>query len=175
MLTAATGRKSRSAASDDDDFVEPSDSDMETKSQKSFKSASSRSGSSRRSALSDDDSENEEPVKKSKSKPAAKATADQNGPAATSGTRSFLTAAEQREQNKKNEKKESESPYAFLEDIRDVILSFPPFYNPHPLSLTERRNSPRRSQIRPENAVHPSKGLERFHSFRETSVYLVVS
>ncbi|KAJ6547168.1 DNA mismatch repair protein msh6 [Mycena capillaripes] len=132
-----SGRKSRSAASDDDDFVEPSDSDMETKSQKSFKSASSRSGSSRRSAISDDDSEGEQPVKKSKSKPTAKATSDNSGPVATSGTRSFLTAAEQREQNKKNEKKESESPYAFLADIRDKDGNRPddPKYDPRTLYI----------------------------------------
>ncbi|KAJ7929330.1 muts domain V-domain-containing protein [Mycena leptocephala] len=115
-----SGRTARSTASDDDaDFIEPSDSDMDTKSQKSFKSASSRSGSSRRSAISDDESE-EEPVKKSKSKSTTKkATSDKSAPVATSGNRSFLTAAEQRTQDKKNEKKEGESPYAFLADIRD--------------------------------------------------------
>jgi hypothetical protein len=106
---------------------------MDTKSQKSFKSASSRSGSSRRSAISDDESE-EEPVKKSKSKSTAKkATSDKSAPVATSGNRSFLTAAEQRTQDKKNEKKEGESPYAFLADIRDVLISLAPLYNAHRL------------------------------------------
>jgi DNA mismatch repair protein MSH6 len=33
---------------------------------------------------------------------------------------SFLTAAEQREQGKKNEKKSTEDPYSFLQDVRDV-------------------------------------------------------
>ncbi|KAJ7093127.1 muts domain V-domain-containing protein [Mycena epipterygia] len=136
---AKSGRKSLSAASDDDDFVaEPSDSEMETKSQKSVKSVSSRSGSSRRSAVSDDDSEDEEPVKKSKSKSTAKkATSDKSAPVATSGTRSFLTAAEQREQDKKNEKKESESPYAFLAEIRDKdgIRPDDPKYDPRTLYI----------------------------------------
>ncbi|KAJ7702418.1 DNA mismatch repair protein msh6 [Mycena rosella] len=137
-----TGRKSRSVASDDDaDFVEPSDDDFDVKSQKSFKSISSRSGgSSRRSAVSDDDdaSEDEEPVKKSKGKSTAKkAAADKSAPVATSGGRSFLTAAEQREQDKKNEKKESESPYAFLAEIRDKdgIRPEDPKYDPRTLYI----------------------------------------
>ncbi|KAJ7105743.1 muts domain V-domain-containing protein [Mycena crocata] len=134
-----TGRKSRSAASDDDDFIAPSDSDIETKSQKSFKSVSSRSGSSRPSAVSDDggDTEDDEPVKKSKSKSTAKkATSEKSAPTATS-TRSFLTAAEQREQDKKNEKKESESPYAFLADIKDKdgICPGDPKYDPRTLFI----------------------------------------
>ncbi|KAJ6488686.1 muts domain V-domain-containing protein [Mycena vitilis] len=134
-----SGRKSRSATSDDDaDFVEPSDSDIEIKSQKSFKSVSSRSGSSRRSAISDDDLDDEEPVKKSKSKPTAKkAPVDKSGAAATSANRSFLTKAEQREQDKKNEKKESENPYAFLADIRDKDGNRPddPKYDPRTLYI----------------------------------------
>ncbi|KAJ6606598.1 muts domain V-domain-containing protein [Mycena vulgaris] len=134
-----TGRKSRSVPSDDDaDFVEPSDSDFETKSQKSFKSISSRSASSRRSAPSDDDgSEDEEPVKKKSKATAKKATLDKSTPVATSGTRSFLTAAEQREQDKKNEKKESESPYAFLAEIRDKdgIRPEDPKYDPRTLYI----------------------------------------
>ncbi|KAJ7470392.1 muts domain V-domain-containing protein [Mycena latifolia] len=139
---AKNGRKSRSVASDDDaDFVEPSDSDFETKSHKSFKSVSSRSGSSRRSAVSDEESEDEEPVKKSKSKSTAKkVTADKSAPVGTSGTRSFLTAAEQREQDKKNEKKESESPYAFLTDIRDKDGLRPddPKYDPRTLYIPSK-------------------------------------
>ncbi|KAF8184994.1 muts domain V-domain-containing protein [Mycena galopus ATCC 62051] len=141
---AKSGRKSRSAASDDDDdFIAPSDSDIETKSQKSSKSAASRSGSSRRSVISDDDDasgdEDEEPVKKSKSKSAAKkATSDKAAaPAATSGNTSFLTAAERRELEKKNEKKEAENPYAFLQDIKDKDQNRPsdPNYDPRTLYI----------------------------------------
>ncbi|KAJ6500392.1 muts domain V-domain-containing protein [Mycena sanguinolenta] len=138
---AKSGRKSLSAASDDDDFIAPSDSDIETKSQKSFKSASSRSGSSHRSVASDDyESESEEPVKKSKSKSAAKkATSDKGAtPAAASGSNpSFLTAAERRELEKKNEKKEGENPYSFLQDIRDKDQNRPndPKYDPRTLYI----------------------------------------
>ncbi|KAJ7695011.1 muts domain V-domain-containing protein [Mycena olivaceomarginata] len=136
---AKSGRKSRSAASDDDDFIAPSDSDVETKSQKSTKSASSRSGSSRRSVISDDDdaSEDDEPLKKSKSKSSAKKPAADKAaaPAATSGNSSFLTAAERRQLEKKNEKKESESPYSFLQDIKDKDGNRPnePGYDPRTL------------------------------------------
>ncbi|KAJ7043296.1 muts domain V-domain-containing protein [Mycena alexandri] len=131
------GRKSRSAASDDDDFVELSDSENDTKSQKSFKSASSRSGSSRQSAASDVDSEDEEPVKKSKSKSTAKQVIVDKSAAKSSSSGNFLTAAEQREQNKKTEKKESESPYAFLADIRDKDGNPPghPEYDPRTLFI----------------------------------------
>ncbi|KAF7338601.1 DNA mismatch repair protein [Mycena venus] len=135
---AKSGRKSRSAASDDDDFIAPSDSDIETKSQKSFKSASSRSGSSRRSAISDDDESEDEPVKKSKSKTTAKkGTSDKSAAVATSGNSSFLTAAERRALEKKNEKKETESPYSFLQDIRDKDGNRPndPKYDPRTLYI----------------------------------------
>jgi DNA mismatch repair protein MSH6 len=36
----------------------------------------------------------------------------------------FLTAAEQREQGKKVEKKSAEDPYSFLQDVRDVRSFF---------------------------------------------------
>jgi DNA mismatch repair protein MSH6 len=42
------------------------------------------------------------------------------GVTSTSSGASFLTAAEQREQDKKNEKKAAEDPYAFLSVIKDV-------------------------------------------------------
>ncbi|KAJ7090206.1 muts domain V-domain-containing protein [Mycena belliarum] len=139
-LSTLSGINSRSVASDDDtDFIEPSDSDFETKSHKSSKSASSHSGSSRRSAVSDDDSEEEDTAltKKSKARSSAKKAASNIAPVATSGTRSFLTQAEQRQQEKKNEKKESESPYAFLADIRDKdgIRPDDPKYDPRTLYI----------------------------------------
>ncbi|KAJ7632274.1 muts domain V-domain-containing protein [Roridomyces roridus] len=117
-----SGRSSRSATSDDDaDFIVPSDSDMDdAKSQKSSKSSSSKSRSSRGSAISEEDSELEAPAKKSKAKSAAKkVTADNGASAKVAGNAVFLTAAERREQDKKNEKKDSETPYGFLQDIRD--------------------------------------------------------
>ncbi|KAK7023852.1 DNA mismatch repair protein [Favolaschia claudopus] len=135
---AKSGRKSRASASDDDDFIAPSDSDVEVKSQKSFKSTSSRSGSSRRSAISDDDESDEEPAKKSKSKaPAKKAISDKAAPAGTSGNNSFLTAAERRQLEKKNEKKEAENPYSFLQDIKDKDGNRPgdPKYDPRTLYI----------------------------------------
>jgi DNA mismatch repair protein MSH6 len=36
------------------------------------------------------------------------------------GSYTFLTAAEQREQGKKDEKKAAESPYSFLLNVKDV-------------------------------------------------------
>ncbi|KAG5727213.1 DNA mismatch repair protein msh6 [Termitomyces sp. T112] len=134
-------RKSRSNASEDDDFIVPSDSDGDTKSVKS--SVSRSSVSSRRSAVSSEDefSDDGDHVKsKSKSKssrkkaPSAKQTsAVSNG--GTSGL--FLTAAERREQGKKDEKKAAETPYSFLEDIKDKEGRRPgePDYDPRTIYI----------------------------------------
>ncbi|KAF9069417.1 muts domain V-domain-containing protein [Rhodocollybia butyracea] len=122
------GKKS-SKASDDDDFIAPSDSDVEVESAKS----SSRP-SSRQSALLEDTEDEDEPVaKKSKSKVKAKAptlTAESN-------SSSFLTAAERREQDKKDEKKAAESPYGFLQDVKDKDGRRPgdPKYDPRTLYI----------------------------------------
>lgn len=120
--TLQLGRKSQSMASDDDDFIVPSDSDIETK---SVKSSSSRfTSSSRRSSASEEDFFNDDDegavAKKGKSKSKPKTTS--TGAGATGGSITFLTAAERREQDKKNEKKAAEDPYAFLADIRDVLI-----------------------------------------------------
>ncbi|KAG6841043.1 hypothetical protein C0991_002351 [Blastosporella zonata] len=141
-------RKSRSNASDDHDFIVP-DSDDDAKSVKS--SASRSSASSRRSVLSSEDEfsdEEEEDNAKSKSKskakpptkkaPAGKKTSATTD-AASSGSGLFLTAAERREQGKKDEKKAAESPYSFLEDIRDKEGRRPgePNYDPRTLHFWE--------------------------------------
>jgi len=130
--------RSRASTTDEDEFILPSDSEIETRSNKSSKSASSK-GSSRRSAVSDedeeedfivsDDDEGPRPKKgKAKGKPstfgvgrgaAAKAVAGING-VGDSSSLSFLTAAERREKAKKDEKKAEETPYSFLQDIKDV-------------------------------------------------------
>jgi DNA mismatch repair protein MSH6 len=97
---------------------------------KSRKFSSRRSSvSSRRSTASEtDDFEEdtfdlEEASKKSKSKrkgTAATAKSAGSKTAGVSGTFGFLTAAEQRAQGKKQEKKAAEEPYSFLQDVRDV-------------------------------------------------------
>jgi DNA mismatch repair protein MSH6 len=175
--TVLKGRKSRSAASDDDDFIAPSDSDVETKSQKSTKSASSRSGSSRRSVISDDDdaSEDDEPLKKSKSKSSAKKPAADKAaaPAATSGNSSFLTAAERRQLEKKNEKKESESPYSFLQDIKDVLVHLtPPCKLLTHLTLQKDGNRPNEPGYDPRTLYVPPKAWKDFTPFEKQACVL---
>lgn len=126
-LDLLSAQKSQSASSDDDDFIVPSDSDVETK---SVKSSSSRSSASRHAAassdeLSGDTSDGERKQIMSKARPSAKKGASKSkskvgeGASAT-GSFAFLTAAEQREQDKKNDKKAAEDPYAFLAEIRDA-------------------------------------------------------
>ncbi|KAF9449836.1 DNA mismatch repair protein msh6 [Macrolepiota fuliginosa MF-IS2] len=141
------GKKSR-ASSDEDDFIAPSDEDSDADN-KSIRSSSGRSSaSSRRSILSGDDDLMDESdngnskKKKSKAKntkPSAKATkplkAQENTPGA--GTSSFLTAAEQREQGKKNDKKAADDPYSFLQDVKDKDSRRPgePGYDPRTLYI----------------------------------------
>ncbi|KAG6888726.1 hypothetical protein C0992_007635 [Termitomyces sp. T32_za158] len=139
-----SARKSRAHVSDDDDFLAPSDSDDDVKSIKS--SASRSSASSRRSAVSSEDelSDNDSTVKsKSKSKSSTKKTpSEKQTSAAFNGGASglFLTAAERREQGKKDEKKAAETPYSFLEDIKDASISEgrrpgEPDYDPRTISI----------------------------------------
>jgi DNA mismatch repair protein MSH6 len=122
-LINLVARKSRSNASDDDDdFIVP-DSDTDVK---SVKSSSSRSTASRRSVASSDESSDDDVPKKSmpKAKVTAKKTTGTKTVTATEGTsgstNSFLTAAEQREQGKKNDKKAAEEAYSFLSEVQDV-------------------------------------------------------
>ncbi|KAG6861406.1 hypothetical protein C0995_000535 [Termitomyces sp. Mi166 len=132
-------RKSRSNASDDDDFIVPSDSDEDAKSVKSSRS----SASSRRSVVSSEDEFNDDDDNaKSKSKSKAskkKAPSVKQTPAASNGGASglFLTAAERREQGKKDEKKAAETPYSFLEDIKDKEGRRPgePDYDPRTIYI----------------------------------------
>ena len=124
--------KSRFASSSDDDEFNP------TSEQDEDDGRSYRSSSSRRSAVSSSDTEgdfivddeDDDSPRKSKSKLTAKTgkkvkgktTVADNLDASNAGTAAFtlLTAAEQREQGKKLEKKSTEAPFAFLQDVRDV-------------------------------------------------------
>ncbi|PPR06375.1 hypothetical protein CVT24_002487 [Panaeolus cyanescens] len=139
--------RSRSRASeDDDDFIVPDDSEVETRSHKSSSSRSSRS--SRASSDDDDDfgdnTDDDEPVaKKSKAKKSFSSKAGGSkmakplaASAGVSGS-AFLTAAEQRAQGKKEEKKAAESPYSFLQDPKDKDGRRPgePNYDPRTLHI----------------------------------------
>ncbi|KAF7971488.1 hypothetical protein HWV62_20944 [Athelia sp. TMB] len=126
-----SSRKS-SQGSDDDAHLIPSDSSIPTSSHR--RSSSGSSASSRRSSAMDSDSDSfiapdsdvevdgasrKSTTKVSKAKASRPAPAKHTG-SAGGGSYSFLTAAEQREQDKKDQKKDDESPYGFLLDIRDV-------------------------------------------------------
>jgi hypothetical protein len=125
-----TARAHSKASDEDDDFIVPSDSEVETR---SIKSSSSRSsGASRRSggaSSADEDDfeqdEDEEPKKKGKKSTSTQAKGNSKALAGSGASATFLTAAEQREQGKKEQKKAAESPYSFLADnIRDVRKLF---------------------------------------------------
>lgn len=129
-----TGRARSKASDDDDDFIVPSDSEVETR---SIKSSSSRlSSASRRldvasSEIEDGSGQDEdEELKKKKGKSSGKsrsspAKGNSKALASSGGSATFLTAAERREQGKKEEKKAAESPYSFLADnVRDVSKLF---------------------------------------------------
>ena len=93
---------------------------------RSVKSSASRSSaSSRRSAVSSEDeySDADNVKSKSKSKSSTKKVSHaKQTPAVLNGstTELFLTAAERRERGKKDEKKAAETPYSFLEDVKDA-------------------------------------------------------
>ncbi|KAH6917837.1 DNA mismatch repair protein msh6 [Coprinopsis sp. MPI-PUGE-AT-0042] len=136
-------KRSKKKSEEDDDFIVP-DSDSEDD-RKSIKSSSSRS--SRRSAVSSDDeddfgeaSEDDEPKpSKAKRAPAkgGKAKAPPLTNASSSTGFSFLTAAEQRAQDKKEDKKKAEAPFGFLQDIRDKDGKRPnePGYDPRTIYI----------------------------------------
>jgi DNA mismatch repair protein MSH6 len=124
----------KSQASDDDDFLVPSDSSIPIS---HLRSSSASSASSRRSSTaadSDEDSfivpdsgteiEDAQPKKsKSKTSKSTRPSLKKGDTETSSGGGSgfaFLTAAEQRAQGKKQEKKSTEDPYSFLLDVRDV-------------------------------------------------------
>ena len=76
----------------------------------------------------DFDEDDDEAPKKRKGKGKATPTAKKGAAAASSTSAgasgiSFLTAAEQREQDKKDDKKAAETPYSFLLNITDVCDS----------------------------------------------------
>lgn len=118
-----TARLSRRSDDDyDDDFIVPDDSEDDVASRSSR--ASKRS--SRQSLLNDyEDDEAGTRTTKAKTsagivgRPSLKKTHGTNGSASVSTT-NFLTAAEQRAQTTKDEKKSQEDPFSFLLDIRDV-------------------------------------------------------
>ncbi|KAF8636930.1 hypothetical protein AX17_003181 [Amanita inopinata Kibby_2008] len=143
--------KSRSVpTSDDDDFIAVSDNDVtDTASLKSSCSSSRRSLASSEPEdgdfiVDDDDDEDiggknskSKSIKKTKAKARSTAAGDVDADVASSHSAglSFLTAAERREQGKKDEKKAAEEPYAFLRDVRDKDGKRPgdPKYDPRTL------------------------------------------
>ncbi|KAI6029649.1 DNA mismatch repair protein Msh6 [Pisolithus microcarpus] len=126
----------------DDEFIVPSDSGEDSPDRSSSR-ASSRSTSTRHSARAgyDDDGDDYEGIdriKKSQSKRSLK----QLGTAGVSGggPSLFLTAAEQRTQQQKTEKKASEEPFAFLQNPRDKDGLRPgePGYDPRTLHIPKQ-------------------------------------
>ncbi|KAI6168433.1 DNA mismatch repair protein Msh6 [Pisolithus thermaeus] len=126
----------------DDEFIVPSDSDEDSRDCSSSR-ASSRSTSTRHSARADDDGDSDDyegikGIKKSQSKPSLKhlGTTGVSG----GGASLFLTAAEQRTQQQKTEKKATEEPFAFLQDPRDKdgIRPGEPGYDPRTLYIPKQ-------------------------------------
>ncbi|TCD63485.1 DNA mismatch repair protein msh6, partial [Steccherinum ochraceum] len=148
-------RKKGRKSDDDDDFIVPDDHDEDEAadgepgsssrapsraSKTSSRSSSRMSSYSRSSDASDNDSD--EPMAKSKSKSKSKArpklqnSASSSGPA-DSTSHMFLTAAEQRAQQTKADKKSVEDPFSFLVDVKDKDGNRPgePGYDPRTLYI----------------------------------------
>ncbi|KZT23633.1 DNA mismatch repair protein Msh6 [Neolentinus lepideus HHB14362 ss-1] len=130
---------------DDDDFVVPEEEDeSDAPSARVHGRGRSSSTSSRSTALSDgdfdDDGSEEETSKAKKTKSRAKVARPALKSSNETGRRSsdaFLTAAEQRMQAQKNEKKSTEEPFAFLVNPRDKDGLRPgePGYDPRTLFI----------------------------------------
>ncbi|KAF8504398.1 DNA mismatch repair protein Msh6 [Russula emetica] len=127
---------------DDDDFIVPDDSEDDVASRSSC--ASKRS--SRQSLLSgyEDDEVGPQTTKAKKSvatagKPSLKNTHGAGGSASTSAN-NFLTAAEQRAQAMKEEKKSQEDAFSFLLDVRDKdgVRPGEPGYDPRTLYVPKK-------------------------------------
>ncbi|KAF8840553.1 DNA mismatch repair protein Msh6 [Paxillus ammoniavirescens] len=143
---AKSSHKSRSSSvADDDDFIVADESDDEPKGRSSSR-ASSRSSTSNRSSgrstdHNDDEDEDDDPKPK---KPPAKRPALKKVAAEASNTSGgnslFLTAAEQRIQEKKIEKKAAEDPFSFLTNVKDKDGVHPgqPGYDPRTLYIPEK-------------------------------------
>ncbi|KAF9225721.1 DNA mismatch repair protein Msh6 [Gyrodon lividus] len=146
---AKSSRKSRSSSvADDDDFIAPDESDDESRHRSSSR-VSSRSSNSRHSSdhsnvqnddEDDDENEHEPKSKKAPAKRPALKKAFTEASNASGGGSLFLTAAEQRTQEKKTEKKAAEDPFSFLVDVRDKDSVRPgePGYDPRTLHIPEK-------------------------------------
>ncbi|OSX60854.1 hypothetical protein POSPLADRAFT_1146631 [Postia placenta MAD-698-R-SB12] len=123
----STKSKARKVALNDDDFIVPDDVDED-------EDESSHRSRSRASSLSE--AESDVPERPKATKKTAKhpyLTKDQ----ASGGSNTFLTAAERRVQDKKAEKKSSEDPFYFLQDVRDKdgVRPGQPGYDPRTLYI----------------------------------------
>ncbi|PCH35419.1 DNA mismatch repair protein Msh6 [Wolfiporia cocos MD-104 SS10] len=137
-------KKGRKADDDDDDFIVPDDvdeddDDLVPRAPSRASGSSSSRSSSRLSAFassytSDADSDSVAPtksVKKPTGRPALKKDASSRG------SNAFLTAAEQRAQHQRAEKKGTEDPFSFLLDVRDKdgVRPNEPGYDPRTLYI----------------------------------------
>ncbi|KAF9233196.1 muts domain V-domain-containing protein [Melanogaster broomeanus] len=144
---AKSSRHSRSSSlADDDDFIVPDESDEEPKGRSSSRASSRSSGSRRSSGRStdhDDEDDDDDDVPKPKKAPAKRPVLQKTATEASNasgGSSLFLTAAEQRAQDKKIEKKTAEDPFSFLLDVRDKDRVRPgePGYDPRTLYIPEK-------------------------------------
>ncbi|KAF8556832.1 DNA mismatch repair protein Msh6 [Imleria badia] len=129
---------------DDDDFIAPDESDEEPRGRSSSRTSSRRSSSQRSSGRSsnhddeDEDKDEPKPKRSAPGRPTKKPLAE--NASANSVTSHFLTAAEQRTQEKKTEKKAAEDPFSFLVDVRDKDGVHPgePGYDPRTLYIPKK-------------------------------------
>ncbi|PSS36954.1 hypothetical protein PHLCEN_2v1170 [Hermanssonia centrifuga] len=146
--TAKSKQNRKSSMVDDDDFIVPDDEDEDEELPSAFHQPSPMSDVSSRpsSRLSDyaytdaSEAELDEPsterIRSSKVRPSL---SEKNSSKRTSSNL-FLTAAEQRAQRQKEEKKGSEDPFEFLVDIKDKdgIRPGQPGYDPRTLFVPPR-------------------------------------
>ncbi|KAI0300141.1 muts domain V-domain-containing protein [Multifurca ochricompacta] len=134
--------RARHSGDDDDDFIVPDDSEDDIASRSSHSSKLS----SRRSLLSDFEEDEAIPQSMKAKKSAGRAVTQSlkktpaAGGLAGASSSNFLTAAEQRAQATKVEKKSQEDPFSFLLDIRDKdgIRPGEPGHDPRTLYIPKK-------------------------------------
>lgn len=131
VLTHARAGTKKKRGDDDDDFIVNDDESEEEPYAKASSSRRSSFASTDASRYDLDDEDEDDAPKRPKAMKKAASSAPKKlaEVASVSGAGSnFLTAAEQRALDKKDDKKKAESPFSFLQDIRDVGI-IPPLTN----------------------------------------------
>lgn len=171
-------------ADDDDDFIVPDDIDEEDEEEEIVPSsrapshASSSRASSRLSNYAHTASEAEDDLAEPKSRKPARPPLKKSG-SKKGSSNLFLTAAEQRTQQQKEDKKSTEDPFDFLQDVKDKdgVRPGQPGYDPRTLyvpSKAWKSFTPFEKQVSPATSVLAARSDETRISFGKSNRIILI-